>query len=91
MMSITSPIFENEVATLSGQVVDPGTLDTFTLDVSADAPGLLQEKLELTVLSDVNIDTEQQIVLGSAQLDTTSQLIVHGNAAALFVGQISAT
>ena len=36
-------------------------LDTFTLDVSADAPDLVQEQLELSVLSDVNIDTEQQI------------------------------
>ncbi|NNL06629.1 MAG: AsmA family protein, partial [Gammaproteobacteria bacterium] len=36
-------------------------LDTFTLDVSVDAPELFQEQLKLAVLSDVNIDTEQQI------------------------------
>ncbi|WP_077024754.1 beta strand repeat-containing protein [Fuerstiella marisgermanici] len=32
-LSITSPIDENDTATLTGDIVDPGTLDTFTLTV----------------------------------------------------------
>jgi AsmA protein len=36
-------------------------LDTLRLDVSASAPGLLKEKLELALQSDINIDIDQQI------------------------------
>lgn len=32
-LAVTSPIDENDFATLSGNIVDPGTLDTFTLEV----------------------------------------------------------
>jgi len=50
-------------------------LETLKLDVSANAPGLLKEKLELALHSDINIDIDQQIAtLSNTQvsaLDTT--------------------
>ena len=37
-LSVTPMIIENESATLSGEIVDPGTLDTFTLDIDWGDP-----------------------------------------------------
>ena len=37
-VSLTPAIFENGTATLSGTIVDPGTLDTFTLDIDWGDP-----------------------------------------------------
>ena len=37
-LNVTSPINENDVATLTGTITDPGTLDTFTLDVDWGDP-----------------------------------------------------
>jgi AsmA protein len=36
-------------------------LDTLKLDISANAPGMLKEKLELALQSDINIDIDQQV------------------------------
>jgi len=46
-------------------------LDSLKLDVSANAPGLLKEKLELALKSDINIDIDQQIAtLSNTQVST---------------------
>ncbi|MBW3542596.1 MAG: hypothetical protein KY476_20225, partial [Planctomycetes bacterium] len=37
-LAVTSPIDENDFATLTGTIVDPGTLDTFTLDIDWGDP-----------------------------------------------------
>ncbi|MBT8130232.1 MAG: AsmA family protein [Gammaproteobacteria bacterium] len=54
-------------------------LDTFTLDVSVDAPELLQEQLKLAVLSDVNIDTEQQIASFSNTRISAMGAVLHAS------------
>lgn len=46
-------------------------LDALKLEVSANAPGLLKEKLELALQSDINIDIDQQIAtLSNTQVST---------------------
>ena len=54
-------------------------LDTFTLDVSANAPELIQEQLELALSSDVNIDTEQQIANFSNTRISAMGAVLHAN------------
>ena len=47
-LSITSPIEEGQVATLTGTFSDPGTQDTFLLDIDWDGDGEFDETIEVS-------------------------------------------
>lgn len=54
-------------------------LDTFTLDVAVDAPDIAQEQIKLALLSDVNVDTEQQIANFSNTQITAMGAVLHAS------------
>ncbi|MCL4205693.1 MAG: VCBS repeat-containing protein, partial [Pirellulaceae bacterium] len=54
-VQITSPIDEGDTATLTGSIVDPGTLDTFTLEIDWGDP-LSPGNTQIVVLGSVAIE-----------------------------------
>lgn len=72
-VAATSPINENASTTLSGEVDDPGTLDTFTLDLDWGDPLSSMDHLDDSLLAPAVPSARQEFFGREARCNVTSQ------------------